>query len=158
MEFFINRKSGWADEYVLRMRVTCENHGTVKEISPSAELNNDNLTPLFKDQRKHFVSPELIYLPDTAVYSVRLDDSNLSDSVQMLKLMYRLEKDGPWHGFANNRIHYELSCLTSGSLDVALCPVQAQAGNRIVAMDIEFDSRSQKISPKNLTQPLNFSE
>ncbi|MDW8847254.1 hypothetical protein SD961_15370 [Erwinia sp. MMLR14_017] len=154
LEFFITRKSGWADEFALRMKITCGNDGEIKEIIPSSEINNDNLTPLFKESRKVHICQELLYLPELGVYSVRLDESNMSDSVRMLRLMYRLEKDGPWYSFANNTAPYEQSYLTSCSLDVALCRVQVKPAERIVAIGIDFDPRGQKISPKTLTGPV----
>lgn len=151
LEFFINRKPGWADEYVLRMKASSySSEEKLHETRPPEEVNTDSLTPLYKDQRQVYVSPALLYLPETGIFSVRLDCSNITDSVRMLRLMYRLQKDGPWHIFRENAAPQGNGFLRSNELDIALYQTLSGADKKIIAIGIDFDPQGQKITPKIL--------
>lgn len=151
LEFFINKKPGWADEYVLRMKVASyTSEGKLIESRPPVEINGNSLTPLYKEQRTVYISPALLYLPETDIFSVRLDCSNITDSVRMLRLMYRLHKDGPWHNFRENPAPKSNVFLRSNELDVALYPTLSGGDKKIIAIGIDFNPQGQKIAPKIL--------
>lgn len=151
LEFFINKKNGWAEEYVLRMKVfSYTREDELQEARPPEEINGDSLTPLYKDQRKVYVSPALLYLPESDIFSVRLDCSNITDSVRMLRLMYRLQKGGTWYSFRENPAPQGNGFLRSNELNIALYQTLSGVDKRIIAIGIDFDPQDQKITPKIL--------
>jgi len=151
LEFFIQKKSDYPREYVLRLKISCHDKaGNTYDVSPPSAIMVEPLTPLYKEKRKVYVSPSLLYLPAAGAYSIRLDCSNMTDSVRMLRLMYRAEKDGVWRSFRENIAPAGDLFLQSNKLDISLSPTVASADEQIIAVGIAFDPRGQKITPKIL--------
>jgi len=151
LEFFIQKKSDYSREYVLRLKISCHDKtGNTHDVSPPSAIMEKPLTPLYKDERRVYVSPSLLYLPAAGSYSIRLDCSNMTDSVRMLRLMYRAEKNGAWCSFRENIAPKGNFFIHSERLDVALSATAVKATENIVAVGLCFDINGNKIAPKVL--------
>ncbi|WP_456310162.1 hypothetical protein [Serratia proteamaculans] len=136
---------GWDEGYSLQMRLKTQKAEGGEE-NPFHFGAPDKDNQLFENLSPVYVETAVVYLPDWAIYSLRLSIRRGEKNV--LCFEYKLRKDSEWIGAYSD--DSTLKLWKAGEVEVGKDVLGNPEGTRISGIGLEYDEQRMRISAKLL--------